>query len=576
MALEAQNSSTQNFSDRNLETMRREYAECASKLPEKDKKACLEWLHGNPESSDPKKLATNLEYLKKSANDQEKHIDAYQKALSERVKKGVVRKETERERLEWFKNLSFVDKAKIVTSRDAKLDDLFDPEREKNLKEFKDLWEHFGNFLPLHKKFMGQEFDDRKKTVAELREKCAVLDSKILPTIVKDELRREGAKIGAAEFKSQIARAEKTHAAQKERFGKLPAAVQEEIKKEFKDELLPGREKMLAEVEAKIADYKNRYAAGISKMTQPNSRGLTFFSPKSAAKYNDWFAKDLSLTEMKNIAQHDPDLANPKRAAFVEKMGWHLEDMPKSGRKAALTEFNNADLEGRETIIAKYEGTGLTGKTAHGDAAEPKKQNLISKLIHKLTFSSGHGNIKKTAETFAIASEMALRRKRYQITQNTKDEKLAQPTESHEQQTEQKNLHQTAERTEKIQESMKSERLHDTEGHAKLKLNVLETETGDRERLKRALKSDVDNTNAKLGGDLKLVRKTGEVVTDAREYERGEVRNELGRVLEAVTPELEKELASEGKTMEEKDIKEAAKKADWDKMAKEIIRRSVV
>lgn len=542
-----------------------------SLLP-KDREACLKWLEQDSESRDPQALKMRIDHLKSSGVDQKikDQRDQYLKELEPRAKSGLIREETMQERLDWFLNkLSFQEREEILKTKDGKKDDLFNKDRVEVFNQFKDLYKYF-SYLPLHKKFAGLELDDRKKMVAELKAKKGLLTGGVLPTIVREKLKAECADSDLDTCKKLVAEAQMKHNAQKERFRKLPRPVQKEYMEKFKDLLLPARQSLLADIEQKIGRYSEQYRAQIKEKQRPDSDGLTLFSnvpedvPASSSKrYMDWFSRELNIKEMGDAVSNS-DLNNPERKQRCEEMKAILKTLPPKDKSSAISEFNKADLERRREIIARYPNVE---KGASSAPASAEKKGFIQRMIRRIAGSSNHADIEQKIEAFGIGNEIAERRKRYQISHGDRENLNAKAAE--------RGQTETVKRTQKLENAIHSEHLKEKEtGGVKIRMDTLETYQGERHALRRALKVDLDNPNAQLAGDIHLKTRTGDVINDAREYQRGELKRQLTTVEQSMENAVAAEAALQGETIDKKAIQEELKKTDWKNLAKETIRRA--
>lgn len=560
----------------NTEQLRNTYRNIVEKLGQqkkltpKDAEACLQWLSGSQESHDPKALELRIQHLESGQADksiQEQFVQ-YKKELEDRVKKGIVREESAEERLEWFSKLSYEERREILRTKDGKKDDLFSQEREKAVNEFMELLNYFDNFLPLYRRFRNKHLKDRKKMVDELKGKKELLESGVLPTIVRNQLKLQCRDISLSNCKKIVTEAQKKHAELKARFGKLPEPIQREIKNEFKTLLLDGRAKFLTDTEKKIGQYISEYCAKIKGKQMPNEDGFTLFSNvpetvkgSSAAKYVEWFSVKLTLPEMKNYLENS-DLDSQKRVDKVTQMSRILKLMSGKDKRRALQEFNKADLDGREQIIAHYQGGG-----ALAAGAAPEKKNWLQRMIRNIATSSESNAAKQKIEAFAVGSEIAERRRRFQLAHHDRQDINVKAAT--------RGQGETLERTAYVEKAVHSDHLRDKEtGGVKVKFDTLETYTGDRYALKRALKRDVDNPNAKLAEGFRLVTHQGNTVTDAREFQRGEIRRQLETVEDVIETALEASSKTDGVVINELEIKDALQKTDWRAIGKEVIRKS--
>lgn len=562
-----------------VEKYRTEYrslVEQNKSLTDEDKKVCLAWLETDPGSRDLKALKDRIDHFKQGGTGGalneavvEKTVQ-YRQIMDKLKQEGAIRGETIKDRIAWFEKLSFKEKAEILNTLDHKRDDAFDPKRKATHDAFKKLVSYFGN-VPAYREFLGKEQKDREKMLAEFTEKKKAVSSGVLPSIVRGKLRIECGKVDVDACKKMMSEAQQKHAELKARYLKLPPLVQEEHKKELKEKQLPEREAFIGKLEQEIATLTSQYRGKIRSMQQPNAHGLTLFSNvpenvpgSSASTYMNHFEQKLTLKGMRDFVDHD-DLDNPRRGELVTTMGTEiLPRMKPTEQNKAIADFNRADLdgsqgkEGREQMVPKL-------RAITGAASSTESKGWIQKAIGRLLRSSKHSEIDKKFQTWSVVNEVAERRKRFKLVKHERED-LTQKAAEHGQD-------ETLRRTFAFEAATRLETLRKEDGGVKVKLDPLETHQDARESWRRVLKQDVDDPNAKLAGDVELRTKSGDLVVDERQYQKGELQRELEEVKKDLMPVLEAEAVTEGVAFDAQTAQQVLEDEDWQTHGKEEIRK---
>ncbi|MEK9132679.1 MAG: hypothetical protein AAB606_03175 [Patescibacteria group bacterium] len=506
------------------EALRKTYLDLVknSKLNAAEKEACNKWLNEEQESHEPAKLKERISFLPRAEESSQKLVSQYEKKIEDAVKKELFSTDTSKKTayVDWFKKLSFADKMKHLEKSD-----LDKPERKAVLEAFKKL-----------------------------------------PAAVRDEHRDEFFKGGLEERQKLVAEAAEKHETLKAAFLKLPKEVQEQNKTKFKESKLADREKLLRKLGVENASNLNK-KGGVQEDVENKRLGGDFdakmarmvrdnlFSPLSVPKYQQWFA-GLTLDAKKQALQKS-DLDNPKRVQVRDQ----FLALPQEVSKMHDLKFRNADLEKRTEILA-------SAKLEKPTQVDAKKQSWFKGFLKRVLSSSSREGVSNKMESFSIASEVAERRRRFRISQSTSGEKRDETAAK-------EGLGETLQQSRRVETAAKSEQMYDKDGKLRLKLDVLETKQEDRHQLRLALKPDVQKQDAMLAGNISLQTKTGDRVTDEREYQQGELKRELAEVEAALTPIIGEAANTDGVSLTQQQIQQLLEKEDWRAHAKENIQRAV-
>lgn len=542
-----------------------------SKLNYEDKKACIEGLDSDERNNTIEGVTNLLKWLPESEKASEKNDTDFEKKLKKLSSPGadgitVIAPKSEKAYMDWFKSLSFADRVKYKEKSD-----LDDPRR-------KELCKVFGGKAPVK---IGI---DR----VELAQ-----DGERLPRVVREELLDKFNNADLQEREKLLCDAIKKHTELKAIFLALPTKLQEKYKNEFKISNFEEREKLLQKIkrETETNPQKKETAKEISKKESAESKSLersfeskmagkvreNLFSPgsingeKGKQGYSQWFA-GLSLAEKREKLQKS-DLDDPERV-LVRDAFYSLAAAKNPEKDPRYNmEFRNADLDKRKEILNKlapnWKELATDGKWhAQKQMDSPQKKGLLQRIIKRIVGSTQNSKVEESMESFAIGSEIARRRARYQIAHNDRSN-----TTEHAQK---KGLKKAVERTQELQETAtKSEYLSEkTDNNLRLKMDTLESRKDDRRNLKKILKPELDNKDIQLAGGINLRTRSGDLIKDAREYQKTELHKEQLRVQEAIAPILSLEARRAGLTLDKKETDEALSQAQWDEMGKDIIRKS--
>ncbi|PIQ77303.1 hypothetical protein COV82_05165 [Candidatus Peregrinibacteria bacterium CG11_big_fil_rev_8_21_14_0_20_46_8] len=343
---------TSNQSNKDVNTLRRELEikVRASKIrSEEDKKLMLEWLQTSPKSHDAKELKIQLEAFNTVERTISDLIQQYTKKVQTAAKEGRANKSHEKEHINWFKELSFAEKMKYLKT--CALDD---PKRAEVAKIFKKLPGEFQKGLKSH--YENAHFDDRLKLVEEAKE----LHDKYrrLPAAVRKSIT---SKIRAAgDIKTLRAIIEtnlEPHERLKKRFLALDKKTQAQHREPFKGMRIEEREQFLRSVEGeqaaaeKLQEHtrEGREESFRKKMMGKIHEGL--FSHRSFMAYDVWF-RNLSDEEQKKMLKNS-DLDDPQRLKLYNEF-YALPEKVRTPEREQ--KFLNADLEGRQALIAEISG----------------------------------------------------------------------------------------------------------------------------------------------------------------------------------------------------------------------------
>lgn len=524
---EQQSGESQNSEE--LQSQYRNLVEKSSVLNEKEKQVMLDSLQ-TAEGKNPDTIKMMLGHFPEAEKSADKINKEYNTQIAKEIAEGRFAKKSAEAYEKWFKELSFKEKAEVIK---AKSTDLHDPKRQKLLDAFNGKTEFGSVFIPAA---VRDEFRE-KFFNGDLEEREALL------------------KLIAAQHKKL-----------KERFTALPKEVQEKYREKFKGLGLADREKLLRSIAEKKGEKSteqkgaekieserlyNDFCAETKKMVEDNT-----LAPKSKIQYDEWF-KALPLAQKRSMATRSEIHSKMKeRIKTRDDFYTAIKKSPDMRAKYEL-KFRNADLDERKKIL---------GTIQQNESQTPQKTSWLKNFIRRLTFSSGHGDIKEKIETFAITNEIAERRHRFRLAHHTREESA--------QKAEDRGMDETAKDSRKLAQATELSSLKDAEGGMKVKLDTLEHHAEARHKWKRMLKPNIDDKDAKLSADITLRTKAGDEVIDERAFQRGELQRELDSVKKAVAPVIDLEAHHAGINVTQKQIEEELKKADWERHGKETIKKA--
>lgn len=508
----------------NLQTQYRELVGKSAVLSEKDKASMLDFLSSD-EGRNPNVLKQRIEHFPQAEKSVEKLNQEYNEQLKKEKEAGRIAEKSIEAYEKWFKELPIKEKTEFVKSKST---DLHDPKRQKLLDVFNGKTEFNGIFIPAA---VRDEFRD-KFFNGDLEEREALL--------------------------KQISARHKTL---KERFLSLPKEVQQRYRDKFKELGLADREKLLKTIAAKAREaspekqeaekvesqrLERDFDAKMKQMVSENK-----FSPLSVPAYQKWF-KGLTLDEKRRALKHS-DLDNPQRVRVRDE----FYKLPPETQKKYDLRFRNADLNKRKSILDSIK---------QSEKPSEQKSSWIRNFLRRLTLSSGRPDIKEKIETYAITNEIAERRHRFRLTHHTREESA--------QKAEKSGLNETAKDSRRLAQATELSALQEEKGGIKVKLDTFEHHAEARHKWKRMLKPNIDDKDAKLSADITLRTKAGDEVIDERAFQRGELQRELDSVRKIIKPMLHSEAASLGIKIDDKQIQEELKKAQWEKYGKEVIKKA--
>lgn len=528
--LEQQSGESQN--SEKLQAQYRNLVEKSSILNEKDQKAMLDFLQ-TAEGKNPDTLKMMLEHFPEAEKSAEKINKEYKTQIEKEIAEGRFAKKSAEDYTKWFKELSFKEKTDAIKNKST---DLHDPKRQKLLDAFNGKTEFGGAFIPaaVRNEFRDQFFN------GDIEEREALL--------------------------KQIAA---QHKKLKERFLALPKEAQAKYHEKFKELGLAEREKLLKKIAAEkgkktpeqigsekleLQRMDNDFCTETKKMAEDN-----LLAPKSKLEYDQWF-KALPLEQKRSMATRS-ELHTKMRERVNTRNSFYklIKDSPVARTRYEL-KFRNADLDERKEILDKI---------THPEKEQAQTggvKNWLTGVLKRIFGSRSHSDITKKMETFAVTNELAERRRRFRLTHHTREENA--------QKADEKGMEQTSEQSQKIQGAAGIREMQDEKGGMKVKLDVLESHTDERYKLKRALKPQIDDPNAKLSANITLRKRDGEEVIDERAYQRGEIAHELGSIQQSLKPIIEQTARAQGITLDEKQIDEELKNANWKEHGKDVIRKA--
>ena len=532
------------------------------------------WLESNPASRDPKELRAFIANYEKAVALDKDLLHQWEEKLNRMAKSDDPKKppllaaKSISDYVAWFRKQKTGKKMEYL-----KKSDLDDSNREKTVSEFMAAIETAGK-VPgisagkLQMRFANADLQNREKIVAELKKKSWLIASGVLPTIVRAELWRRCIDASEEKCAQLVAEAQHTHNIQKARFVDLSPVIQEEVREEFKKMLLPAREAFLIKLEKELQEYEGRYSGKMHQKQQPDKTGLNLFSNRpesesdsSAAKYMDWFKNKLTRKGMRDAINHD-DLDRDERSEKRDEMAKILTSKPQERRAALISKFNAAELSGRSILILEQQKEARTGS----GPGEGEKKGVLRTLLRRLLLSSQHEEVGKTMETFSVVNEITERRKRFKLAHHVRDKTASKAHEE--------GLAETLDETKKLEQNTTLDPLREKDGGIRVKLDTLESHKDARTQWKQVLKPNLGDPNVKLSADMTLRTRTGEEVIDERQYQQGELRGELDRVKDAITPLLQQEARAHGLGATEKETQEVLDGADWKHLGDEVIRKA--
>lgn len=552
-----------------------EYKQALSQsgLPQSDIDDALEKLGTKPaDQLDPKDLKSNIDYVRSSESKEKvkEQSTKYSTIIDDLIKQGLFSKDpkAKAEYMKWLMEHPFDEREKIIQEPFFKME-----ERKKASDGWKRIPEAERKNHPEYEK-LGIE--EKLVLVEKLTQKHKSLKAEFLghPVEVQKRYLKQFANSTFAEREKILQKIrepqrDKEAEALRKNFLKLPRMVQAESKDRFNKMGLDQREQFLKETERQVLKFTLQYRTQIEERQRPDKDGLTLFSSKpesqagsSASSYMKWFKNDLTLAGM-GAAVNMSDLRNPVRETERGKMRDLLPKIPGKTRTGAIKEFNEADLDERKNLVKKWEEKSkkLEGKS---------EGNIVHRLLKRLIGSSANMDVEKPMEAWTVMNEITMEKRRnsLRLGHSAKTNVTKEAAE--------KGETGTLDRTQKIIGAVHDEKLKTKDGKLRLKAETLQATPGAVEGLMRTLKQvGIDDSNkAQLAADIQLVTQAGVEIIDEREFIAGELQRQLGVVRKKVAPVIKQALIGEGVNLDDKQLDEQLKTADWEEMGKEKIRRA--
>lgn len=335
----------------------------SSKLNGKDRQMMLDWLQADHASFDAQELKLRIQHLPQAVQASEDRTREYEKQIDAAIAERIFSPKSRNKYMAWFKELSYADKIKYLEDSDLK-----NPRRRELLTKF-----------------------DR------------------LPAVVRSEMCDEFLNADLEKREKLITGAAAAHEALKAQFLKLPPALREKYREQFKAANFAERASLLKSIGAIESDSASPekqieelqlIIAFEKKMAQKTDENL--FSKLSAPAYSKWY-KTLSLEEKREkLAKSDLD--DPRRKIYRDR----FYALPPEIQKKHALEFREADLEGRIALLERIEGKHA--KTINNTTSYPKDI-----LRHEIEKAAEDPSLRNARLLFTMARDAARFKKKAEL-----------------------------------------------------------------------------------------------------------------------------------------------------------------